>query len=1080
MLPGNVSSFRGSIGEPRVQKGDSRMQQSATGMSREASSRTEQPPGAMPRANEGPPRWGCCSPAFAHLRGPSPERAARHQPRATPWAAKRTSLRGQEASFLPLIPRFGSALTHRSVELMNLRRTGQSPVPPVAPGSVRCRFIERSGPSLAAHRRTGGASKPVLSSVEGEALCRLQASPHLRFAVFFFVAMFTVASIGPRRAVAQICVGDCNYDTRVTVDEVIALVNIALGSATISTCTPGNTNHDDTITIDEILAAVNVALGNARVPLEGTCRVPNQEAAEPPLVNCKDGTKVYLCQGSTQCTEEAAQAEVEVKAGTFRFDIAACNGLGTVYVVKAVVAADVSYGRYVDIGEVGRGGGAAAADTAPVPVELSPTSEAALRLATANDLKNFGGVTYADVLAKVEQANPPESFAGKSPAQAADTATTVAQQDADVQAVLASVLKHHVPASASIDPIGNSDFYKFELHDLTSVILQVARSTGALNPCLEVRPFGGSQPVQNGAACGDEWARLDLTLPPGTYEVFVSDRDNTQIGSYDLHYLRLRPEDEDPLPPDEPQSGALGPVGDLDPYTFSVSQASSVIVQATRVTGAISPCVELWQFSSTGSTQVGTTACDPTSASLDDIVSAGTYFVLVRDDGNNDVGSYTLQLLVFPATPTPTPTPGTPTATRTPPPTTTPTRTPGTPTSTATNTPRPTPTPTDTPRLTPTPTSTPTATPRACVSAPSGLVSWWPGENSSDDIAGPNPGQASGGVTFVPGEVGHAFNFDGTGAVTIPDSPSLNPTTVTIEGWIKPQFAGRPRVAYDADLVLEKSPDATSGYGLAIAQDPTRTFAGEVAPIPSGTVGFAVVSTANGYQPVHSSGQVPNDGAYHHVAGTYDGMSMKVYLDGVLEGEKANPGAIVPSSTVPAYIGYASQADRHAVAAIDEVSVYNRALSQAEIQAIVAAGSAGKCTPAIPTFTPSQTPTATRTRTPTATPSFTPNPTGTTTPTPTRTPTVTPTAIPEPTATPTAESRFVVSAPVSYLNAVLGQDDGARAAGSAPASYLNALLGQDNNARAAASAPVSYLNALPGASVTDRFQTSLVVSYENQ
>jgi hypothetical protein len=72
---------------------------------------------------------------------------------------------------------------------------------------------------------------------------------------------------------------------------------------------------------------------------------------------------------------------------------------------------------------------------------------------------------------------------------------------------------------------------------------------------------------------------------------------------------------------------------------------------------------------------------------------------------------------------------------------------------------------------------------------------------------------------------------------------------------------------------------------------------------------------------------------------------------------------------------------------------------------------------------------------------------------------VTLTATPELTATPRSETRFVVSVPVSYLNALLGQDD---------------------TARAVASAPVSYLNALPGTAVTDRFQTSLVVSYLNQ
>jgi len=39
------------------------------------------------------------------------------------------------------------------------------------------------------------------------------------------------------------------------------MVNIALGSANVSTCLPGDANHDNMITIDEILTAVNNALG---------------------------------------------------------------------------------------------------------------------------------------------------------------------------------------------------------------------------------------------------------------------------------------------------------------------------------------------------------------------------------------------------------------------------------------------------------------------------------------------------------------------------------------------------------------------------------------------------------------------------------------------------------------------------------------------------------------------------------------------------------------------------------------------------------------------------------------------------
>jgi hypothetical protein len=56
------------------------------------------------------------------------------------------------------------------------------------------------------------------------------------------------------------CVGNCNSDHAVTVNEIITMVNIALGSADISTCTAGDANADDTITINEIIAAVNDAL----------------------------------------------------------------------------------------------------------------------------------------------------------------------------------------------------------------------------------------------------------------------------------------------------------------------------------------------------------------------------------------------------------------------------------------------------------------------------------------------------------------------------------------------------------------------------------------------------------------------------------------------------------------------------------------------------------------------------------------------------------------------------------------------------------------------------------------------------
>jgi hypothetical protein len=56
------------------------------------------------------------------------------------------------------------------------------------------------------------------------------------------------------------CVGDCLGDGEVTIDDLLRMVNIALGTAAIEECPAGDANGDGMITIDEILIAVNNAL----------------------------------------------------------------------------------------------------------------------------------------------------------------------------------------------------------------------------------------------------------------------------------------------------------------------------------------------------------------------------------------------------------------------------------------------------------------------------------------------------------------------------------------------------------------------------------------------------------------------------------------------------------------------------------------------------------------------------------------------------------------------------------------------------------------------------------------------------
>lgn len=60
--------------------------------------------------------------------------------------------------------------------------------------------------------------------------------------------------------IAPPCVGDCDGGRDVTVDEILTMVNVALGNASISACEAGDANHDGDITVNDIIAAVNAAL----------------------------------------------------------------------------------------------------------------------------------------------------------------------------------------------------------------------------------------------------------------------------------------------------------------------------------------------------------------------------------------------------------------------------------------------------------------------------------------------------------------------------------------------------------------------------------------------------------------------------------------------------------------------------------------------------------------------------------------------------------------------------------------------------------------------------------------------------
>ena len=86
--------------------------------------------------------------------------------------------------------------------------------------------------------------------------------------------LIAAATMRSEAAGAQACVGDCNSDGRVAVNEIVTMVNIGLGNTDASSCTRGDSDANGAITVNEIVAAVASALSSTEIEVVGTCEVP--------------------------------------------------------------------------------------------------------------------------------------------------------------------------------------------------------------------------------------------------------------------------------------------------------------------------------------------------------------------------------------------------------------------------------------------------------------------------------------------------------------------------------------------------------------------------------------------------------------------------------------------------------------------------------------------------------------------------------------------------------------------------------------------------------------------------------------
>ena len=208
-----------------------------------------------------------------------------------------------------------------------------------------------------------------------------------------------------------------------------------------------------------------------------------------------------------------------------------------------------------------------------------------------------------------------------------------------------------------------------------------------------------------------------------------------------------------------------------------------------------------------------------------------------------------------------------------------------------------------------------------CFPAPPGLVGWWPGNGNATDVVGGNNGTLLNGATYAPGLIGEGFSFtNANDQVSIPQAASIDLSRLpawTVEAWVNPVTFNGPTW----QTIYSKGHWVFS-LGLNLGTGKLESWINNANPL----VGSIPLKLAQ----------------WNHVALVNDGVNRTFYVNGVFAGmgatEAVNPdnnGSIIGNVTGPNSSTFQG--------VIDEVSVYNRALSASEISSIYLSRSHGKC-----------------------------------------------------------------------------------------------------------------------------------------
>ena len=224
---------------------------------------------------------------------------------------------------------------------------------------------------------------------------------------------------------------------------------------------------------------------------------------------------------------------------------------------------------------------------------------------------------------------------------------------------------------------------------------------------------------------------------------------------------------------------------------------------------------------------------------------------------------------------------------------------------------------------------------RAAFGATTPIVAYHFDEGSgamvSDQSGNNYNGTLKNGPTWSSGKNGGGLSFDGVDDyVTAGDVASADGLNqITISAWVKFNVSGGG--GKETHFIDKSRCDgAVSGGPWELGVSLTQSHKAEFLVYPSNGSPYSYVFSG-------SSTTSVDDGQWHYVTGRYDGAYLSIWIDGVQQNSISAPGLTMSNSGNALELGGHCNGYAYSFAGkLDDVRIYNRALTSAEIQSDMA------------------------------------------------------------------------------------------------------------------------------------------------